>query len=133
MPGTTSEVITDRFTTIPAANALIALVADRVFPSKPAQNAVLPFVVWWLTSGDGAKTLSGRSRLQQYDLRVEAVATTEAESAAVLDTVRILLDGWQDRLAGIQGCFAAEDVDQQTLDDGSEIAGQTFRLHYIPQ
>lgn len=133
MPGSTSEAITGRLTTLPTAAGLNALVSNRVFPSKPAQDAALPFVCWWLTGGDGGKTLAGRSNLQPYDLRVEAVATTEADSVAVMDEVRVLLDGWRDRPNGIKGCFAGEDVDQQTLDDGSEVAGQTFRLYMIPQ
>jgi hypothetical protein len=66
-------------------------------------------------------------------MRVEAVATTEAEAKAVLSEVRTLLSGWSDRSIGVQGCFEAEDEDESTLDDGAEVAGQTFRLYFAPQ
>ena len=125
---TSSELITARLTNAGEAADLIALVASRVYPSKPTQDAVRPFVTWWLVSGDGQKTLSGRSRLQPYELRVEATADTEAAAVAVIQAVRSALDGWSSRDEGIQGCFAQEDADQQTLDDGAEVAGQTFKL-----
>lgn len=132
MPGTTSEAIAGRLTESVLSAALAALVSTRVYPSKPTQDAALPYVVWWETGGDGLKTIGGRSRLQQYDVRVECYATTEAGSKAVLEAVRDLLDGWRDREDGVQGCFASEDADQQTLEDGTEVAGQTFRLWFVP-
>lgn len=137
MPATSSEVIAARLTTTPAADDLIALVGLNGFPSKPTQDAPLPYVVWWEAGGDGLKTLAGRSGLQVYDVRVECYARTEAESKAVLAEVRALLlvsrAAWKALNLGVQGCFAAEDADQQTLDDGAEVSGQTFRLHYVPQ
>jgi hypothetical protein len=133
MPGTTSEAIAGRLTDAVEATALIALVGSRVYPSKPTQDAALPHVVFWETGGDGMKTLAGRSRLQTYDVRVECYAETEAGAKAVLDEARALLDGWRDKSVGVLGCFASEDADQATLEDATEVSGQTFRLHYIPQ
>ncbi len=130
---TPSEVLHGRLSDETDAAALIALVSDRLFPSKPDQDAALPLLTWWVVGGDGLGTLSGRSRLQAYDLRLEAHARTEAESVAVLAAARPVLHGWRDREIGVQGCFATEDTDQQTIDDGTEVSGQTFRLWYAPQ
>lgn len=137
MPGTPSEAIAGCLTHPVRAAALVALVDDRVYPSKPEQDAPRPNVVWWLVGGGGAKTLATHSGLQRYDLRVEATATTEAESQAVLEAARdaVLLTRAQWKVIGngVQGIFASEDADQDTLEDGAEVAGQTFSLHFVPQ
>lgn len=138
MPGTPSEAIAGCLTDAVRAADLIALVADRVYPEKPEQlTAVRPYLAWWLTGGGGGKTLGGASGLQRYDLRVEAVAATEAQAQAVLGAARDALllprSEWQSVNNGIQGVFASEDADQDVLDDGAEVAGQTFSLHFIPQ
>jgi hypothetical protein len=136
VPATSSEAVAARLTHPTDAAALIALVGDRVFPSKPPQeNPTLPYVVWWETGGDGMVTLGGRSTLQPYEVRVECYAETEDESKAILAEVRGLLllsrAAWKLLNLGVQGCFASEDADQMTLEDGTEVSGQTFRLHFV--
>lgn len=123
----TSEAIAGRLLDEDEAADLIDLIADRVFPSKPAQDTTLPYLVFYLTGGGGMNTVDGPSRLQPRSLRVEGYDRDEAGSAAVLDAATAVLDGWRDRENGIQGCFAEEDADQQT-DGELEISGQTFRL-----
>lgn len=125
---TTSEAIYGRLQDATAAASLIALIGVKAFPSKPEQDTELPYLVFYLTGGGGLNTVDGPSTLQPRSLRVEGYAATEAGSAAVLDAAAAALDGWSDRPNGIQGCFAEEDADQQTLPDAIEVSGQTFRL-----
>jgi hypothetical protein len=136
MPLSSSEVLKARFTHPTDAAGLIALVGSRVTPSKPTpENEALPNVTWWEAGGDGMTTLGGRSSLQPNEVRVECHAETEAESKAILAEVRGLLlltrQQWRDLSLGVQGCFAAEDADQITLEDETEVSGQTFRLHMV--
>lgn len=136
MPLSSSEILKARLTHPTDAAGLIALVSSRVTPSKPTQqNEVLPNVTWWEAGGDGMVTLGGRSSLQPSEVRVECHAETESESKAILAEVRGLLlltrAQWTALGLGVQGCFAAEDADQMTLEDDTEVSGQTFRLHMV--
>lgn len=136
MPATASEVLKARLTHSTDAADLIAMVSSRVTPSKPTQqNVVIPNVTWWELGGDGMVTLGGRSGLQPSEVRVECHAETEEESKAILAEVRGLLlltrAQWRTLNLGVQGCFAAEDADQTTQEDGTEVSGQTFRLHFV--
>lgn len=112
---------------------LAALVSTRIAPSKPTQDPEGDHVSFWLTGGgDGAK-LSGRNGLKPFDVRVEATATTQAGAEAILIQVDALLDGWRDRDRGVQGCFAVGDRDEDTLQDGRQVSGQTYRLWFKAQ
>lgn len=132
-PATPSEAMNERLTVDPPAGDLSALIGDRAFPCKPTQEAELPYLAWWEVSGGGGTTMSGPTRLKQHEMRVEAYAATEDEAVRVLAAARLLLAGWRDRNRGVQGCFESEDADQESLDDGVEVAGQTFRLWFAPQ
>lgn len=141
-PATPSEALAQRLLT---DTALIALVDDRVFPSKPTQNTPGDYVVYFRQGGGDSKTLGGRSGLQASEMRVECYATTSAAAEAILDAVVTRLCGrraagdlpavapWRDRANGVQGCFAQGDSDELVTDDGKQVSGQTFSLHFKPQ
>lgn|GEM_PF-4130224 len=115
------------------AGPLTALIQNRSYPSKPTDNCPLPYVVYLRVSGGDGMNLGGPRRLSQHDIRVEAYAETEQQAEEVLDAVRDQLHGWRDRTIGVQGCFAQGDADESTEDDGNQVSGQTFSLHFCPQ
>lgn len=137
-PATPSEAIAQRLLT---DATVAALVSDRVFPVKPKQDPVGPYVVYFRQGGGDSKTMSGRGGLQAHEMRVECYAPTEAEAEAVLAACAARLAGdrgagvavWRDRGNGVQGCFAQADSDELVTDDGWMVSGQTFSLWFKPQ
>lgn len=111
---------------------LAALVGARVWPSKPTQEATGDHVVFWRNGGGDGKNMSGARRLKSHEMRIECVSTTQAGAEAILEEVVELLDGWQDRDIGVQGCFAVGDRDEATLEDGRQVSGQSFSLWFLP-
>jgi len=116
-----------------ATSALTALVGSRSYPSKPTDNAALPYVVFYKQSGGDGINLAAVKGTRNYDIRVDVYSTTEEEAEEILEAVAGRLDGWQDRPNGVQGCFARGDADEQTQDDGSQVSGQTYSLWFNPQ
>ena len=112
---------------------LISLVQDRTYPSKPKDNAALPYVVFYRQSGGDGANLSGQRATRQYEIRVDAYATSQEQADEVLAAVFDRLHCWRDRDAGVQGCFARGDADEQVLGDGNFVSGQTFALTFNPQ
>lgn len=131
-PATPGEAIAGRLLD-PAATILAALVAGRVYPSKPTQEPTGDYVIYYRAGGGDGANLSGASRLKAHEMRVEATGTTETGAEAVLDAAVALLDGWQDRSIGVQGCFGVGDRDESVLEDGRQVSGQTFRLWFKAQ
>jgi hypothetical protein len=116
-----------------AAAGLAALIGTRAYPSKPTQEPEEDYVTFWQTGGGDGITLAGPRQLKSYDVRVEATATTQARAAAILNAVAAVLDGWQNKGIGVQGCFAVGDADETVQDDGRQVSGQTFQLWFKPQ
>lgn len=134
-PATASEAFAQRLLT---GDAIIALVDAKVYPTKPTQDIDGDYIVYYRTAGGDNKTLDGRSGLQAHDIRVECYSGTSAGAVALLNAVvdRVCGSGndrWRDRDNGVQGCFAQGDSDEQILDDGTQIASQTFSLWFKPQ
>jgi hypothetical protein len=130
MPANAIEAIAGRLL---AASGLTALIDSRAYPSKPTSNAALPYVVFFRQSGGDGLTLMATRNLRQHEIRVEAIAETQAEAESVLAAVTARLHGWQDRPNGIQGCFAQGDADERTDGDGIQVSGQTYSLWFAPQ
>ncbi len=127
---TPSEAIGTRLT---SDTALAALVSDRIAPIKPEHDATLPYVVFTKSSGGDGANLTAARRTRQHDIRVDVYAANETDAEPVLAAVLDRLDCWQDRSIGVQGCFAQGDADQEQMDDGNVISGQTFSLWFSPQ
>lgn len=108
-----------------------ALVADRVYPSKPTQDATWPYVVSWKQGGgDGVNLDRGRNTIQSYLVRVEAYAVTSASAEAIMAAVVTALAGWQDKTNYVWGVFPTGDADEQVSDDGTQISGQSFNVFF---
>lgn len=131
-PTTPGEAIAGRLTAADAT-ALAALVATRVFPSKPTQEPTGDYVTFWRTGGGDGGTLAASNGLRQHEMRVECTGSTEAVAESILGAVSARLNGWRDRTIGVQGCFAVGDSDETTLDDGRQVSGQTFGLWFKAQ
>lgn len=141
-PATPSEAIAQRLLT---DTAIVALVDARVFPSKPTQDTVGDYIVYFRQGGGDAKTIAGRSGLQAHEMRVECYAGTQAVAEAILAAVVTRLCGrraygtepavavWRDRENGVHGCFAQGDSDELVTDAGEQVSGQTFSLWFKPQ
>lgn len=133
-PTTPGEAIAGRL--LSGAPDVAALVGSRIFPSKPTQDAQGDYVVYFRTGGGGNTALGGRIGLQAYEMRVECYARTAGSADAILAAVVARLAGppaWRDRPNGVQGCFPVGDADEQVLDDGDQVSGQTFSLWFKPQ
>lgn len=123
---------------------LRAIVGNRIKPNKPTpgeEESQKPYVTFWRITGGGAYDLGGRSGLQNYMFRIEFHADTDKQAEVIREIVLDRLCGnakrniepWVDRSQGVQGCFAADDADADTDDDGQQISGQTFSLWFCPQ
>jgi hypothetical protein len=136
-PTNTSEAIGGRllgsYGGADLVEALAARVEQRVYPSKPTQGVAGDYVVYWRAGGSDGSTLAGATGLRANEVRVEAVSDTQAGAEAALDAAAALLDGWRDRAIGVQGCFAVGDRDEAVFDDGRQVSGQTFTLHFKAQ
>lgn len=130
-PTTPAEAIAGRLTE--PNTDLAGLVDTRVYPNKPTQEPSGDYVTFYRSGGGDGSTLGGANGLKSSEIRVEAVAPTQAVAESILDAVAVLLDGWRDRSIGVQGCFAVGDRDEDTQDDGRQVAGQTYSLHFKPQ
>jgi hypothetical protein len=115
------------------ASALAALVAKRQYPSKPTQDPPGDHVVFWRVGGGDGANLAGANKLKASEIRVECISATEGGAEKIADAVDGLLNGWRDRGIGVQGCFPVGDRDEATLDDGRQVSGQTYRLHFNPK
>lgn len=124
--------------------AITAIVKDRIKPNQPTQGfdgAKKPYISFWRITGGGNKDLTGRSGLQNYFFRIEFHAETDDEAEVLRELVLNRLCGnprkgiaaWIDRTQGVLGCFAQDDADADTDDDGFQISGQTVSLHFCPQ
>lgn len=131
-PTTPAEAFAARLTGA-EATALVALVEDRVTPGKPTQEPTGDYLTFYRSGGGDGASLGGANGLKSHEMRVEGVAQTQATAEAILDAANELLDGWRDRDIGVQGCFAVGDRDEATQDDGRQVAGQTYSLHFKPQ
>ena len=116
--------------------AITALVSQRVFPSKPTQDPQNDYIVYYRVGGGDGRTLKGRSRLQNYQVRVEATAMTQAKAEAIMAAVRNSLtppdETWKYPENGIEGVHSTADADEQTLEDGRQVSGQTFGVWFRP-
>lgn len=113
--------------------SVAALVLDRVKPSKPTQDDLLPCISVYRSSGNDGTNLAAVRRLRQNDIRVDAWARNQKEAQAVLAVAVDRLDGWSDKPNGVHACLAQGDADEQTNDDGDQISGQTFSVWFAPQ
>lgn len=128
-PATVIEAVVQRL----LDPGVTALVGQRVFPSKPTQDSLWPYVVATKTAGGDEVRLDGPAGLQGYSVRLDCYAKTEAEAEAVLAAAAARLDRWRDRANGVQGCFPQGDADEEVLDDGSQVSGQTFTVWFKAQ
>lgn len=113
-----------------------ALVGNRVTPSVPTQDPTGDYVTYYRTAGGEGRTLGGRNRLQNYSVRIEAVAETQAKANAILAAVVASLtprDAWRDEDNGVRGCSTQGDADESVLEDNRRVAGQTFSIWFKPQ
>lgn len=120
------------------------IVGNRIKPNKPTpgeDTARKPYISFWRVTGGGNTNLSERSGLQNYYYRFEFHADTDDESELLRELTLNRLCGnprqaiapWIDRAQGVQACFAVDDADVDTDDDGFQIGGQTVSLHFCPQ
>ena len=134
VPRTEGEAIAQRLLTEPAVTALVG---TRIYPSKPTQDPTEKYVVYYRTGGGDGRRLAGRHGLQNYAVRVEATAGTQAEAEAILAAVRERLapvgDRWVDKTNGVHGCSTVGDADEQTLEDGRQVSGQTYSIWFKAQ
>lgn len=133
-----NEAMADRLLT----DLAIRLVVDnRITPNKPMQEGVKPYIVFFKLGGGGETDLAGERKLRVFDYRLEFHADTDAVTEALRELCLDRLCGnsrksiavWRDTTNGVQGCFPVDDADADTLDDGTQIAGQTVRLWFCPQ
>jgi len=133
-PRTEGEAIAQRLLTEPAVTALVG---TRVYPSKPTQDPVEKYIVYYRTGGGDGRRLAGRLGLQNYQVRVESTAGTQAEAEAILAAIIERLtpagDRWVDKDNGVHGCSTVGDADEQTLEDGRQVSGQTFAIWFKAQ
>lgn len=127
MPNTPGEAIGTRLL---SDAPLSLLVSTRISPSKPTQEPSGDYVVYYLTGGGDGINAVGRKTLQEYTLRVEGTSATDAGAQAIRKAALATLTTWRDLTSGVQGCFAVGDADDNTLEDGRQVAGQTFRLFF---
>lgn len=131
MAATVGDVLKPRLT---SDAAVTALVGDRIFPSKPLQEPGddEAYLCYWNAGGGDGITLSGPQSYRTHDVRIEAVAKTQAIAEAAIAAAKARLHGWRDVAAGVQGCFAQGDADETVLDDGFQISGQSFSIRFKP-
>lgn len=128
-PSTPGEALASRLL---ADSGVSALVSTRVWPTKPSDlKAGLPYIVYYKTSGGDGVNLTGRNRLQQYGLRVDCYAQTEAQAEAVRVAVLAAVNGWIDPANGVKGCIPQGDADEQENDDATQVSGQTLSLWFV--
>lgn len=133
-PRTEGEAIAQRLLAEPAVTSIVG---NRVYPSKPTQDPSAAYVVYYRTGGGDGRRLAGRNGLQNYAVRVEAVAGSQGEAEAVLKAVRDCLTpegaAWVDKGNGVHSCSTVGDADEQTLEDGRQVSGQTFGIWFKAQ
>lgn len=134
-PTTAGEAVAGRLlgTDGTDVSTLAALVAARVYPSKPTQEPAGDYVVFYRQGGGDGMTLAGANRLRQHEMHVEATSTSEDGAEAIIEAVDSLLNGWRNTAVGVQGCFAVGDRDEATLEDGRQVSGQTYSLWFRAQ
>lgn len=129
MAATSAEAIAARLL---ADGPLGALVGTRITPGTPTQEPTDDYLCFWRQSGGDGITLSGPRSSRGESIRVEATAATQARAEAILNAARNSLHGWQDYAAGVQGCFAQGDADEQIDAAGRFVSGQTFEIRFEP-
>ncbi len=133
-PATIGEAVAQRL--LGDIGGVVALVASRVYPSKPTQEPTGNYIVYYRTAGGDGVRLGERSGLQNYTVRVEATAETQAAAESIIDAVIARLAGppvWVDKANGVSGCFAQGDKDEDVLEDGRQVSGQSFSVWFKPQ
>lgn len=135
-PNTPSEAIIGRLL---ATSGVTTLVDTRIAPVIPTQDdpevpAPVNYICVTKTSGGGGMRLGRPTLLNQYSMRVDCYAATEAEAEAILAACITALGGWSDKPNKVNGCFPTADADEQITDDAGgsnyKVSGQTFSLWF---
>lgn len=77
----------------------------RMYPSKVPQGAALPHGRFVRVATERAKAFTASPGLSSVEFQVDAWSSTSAGAKAGIDAIRIALDYWTDRPAGIHGAL----------------------------
>lgn len=108
------------------APAIIALVADRIFPLLAPQDVDVPFLVYQRVSGVRWRSLSGPSGMAQPRMQVDAYAMTYSGAKTLATAVRQTLDGFRGVVAGIRVGGIALQSDQDMPEE--DVEPKLFRV-----
>jgi hypothetical protein len=88
------------------ADALYALVSNRVFAVEGPQDIKKPFIVFTLVSAPRAKNSQGPSYVAMSRYQFDCYATTTTACKNIAEKLRLALDGWRDLSAdvAVKGC-----------------------------
>ncbi len=119
-----------------ATAAVTNVVGQRIYPQKGTQEPEFPMIVLTTIGGTGNRPLKNANRaLKRYTVRIDCYAETELGAQTLGKLVRdaITPDStpWQDDTNGVQGCFHADSVMDET-EDGIRFQSETFDVWHTP-
>lgn len=121
-----------------AADGLVALVGDRIYPDVMSDPPVYPSVTFQKVGGAGARGAVKNPGLMRAAVQVSTWAESRLEATRIAAQVRRALDRKRKVTAGgvpVDDCFYEDDIDLSDPDAGQPGVGvwfnhMTFTIHY---
>lgn len=114
-----------------ATTAVNTAVGGNVAPQLNTQEPAPKRLTYGKLGSESNPKLGGGGSKKAYTVRVDCVAPTEVEAAALGKLVRDALDGWQDKAAGVDGAFHLDSASEVT-ELGERVSGETFTIWFRP-
>lgn len=133
-PANVAEALASRVLSEPLVTNQIG---QRFWPSKPTQEPLDDYAVYLQESSGETPTLEGRARLRRHLIQIMVIAKTKTIADSIMKAIGDRLAGngsdipvWVDKPNGVHACFAMDDADEDTLEDGRQMNTQTFAIHF---
>ncbi len=112
-----------------ADTGLTALVSTRIYPVEPANDTLLPFLVFTNSAREDYLDLSGVSSLRKYEYIIDYWTVNLDTSQSIATALYSCLQGW--RSGSVQGAFRQSEAQQQEdFREGQAFHGQSVYTIY---
>jgi len=99
-----------------ADGGVSALVGNRIYPIEAPQQAALPYLVYQRVSGPRVRSHSGPSGLASPRFQITGAAETYPSLRALMNAVRVALDGFRGTMGGgveVGAAFVENELDSE--------------------
>jgi len=93
---------------------LYALIGNRLYALRAAQNPTTPYVVWQTVSAGSQHAHSGPTGMEEQRIQFSIFSATSASCEAIRDAIKDRFDGFKGTISGLvrcESCFFDNEID----------------------